>query len=172
MRFQEKKKKILTGGVIAVVVLIGVVAVFMMRGTSGSPPLPTPAEVKIPDKAAEIAPPPVPQQTAKPHTVPPVSRGSSDTSGPVQEDESLVEQQKEAAFIAEAMTIMPSLVEVDVHEPGVVFFRYKPDRPEVLELAMEELAKLYKGRLGYDKPVSVVFFISGRPVKSKVFFRE
>ena len=67
---------------------------------------------------------------------------------------------------------LPSLIEVDVHEPGVIFFRYKPDRPEALELAMEDLAELYKGRLGYDKPVNVVFFISGRPVKSKVFFRE
>ena len=80
--------------------------------------------------------------------------------------------EKEIAFIEEAMETIPSLTEVDVHKPGVVFFRHKPDRPEAMEKAMNDLAEMYKIRLEYGEPVNVVFFISGRPMKSKVFFRE
>lgn len=171
MRFQTGKK-IMLSVTVGVVLLIGVVAIFMMPGKSDSPPPPMPAEVKAPDKTATVAPPPVPQQTAKPNTRPPVSQGASDTPEPVQENEYIVELKKEFEFIKEAMETIPRLVEVDVHEPGVVFFRHQPDRPEALELAMKDLAELYRNRFGYDKPVNVVFFISGRPVRAKVFFRE
>jgi hypothetical protein len=157
---------------VGAVLLIGGAAIFMVIDKPNSPPPPVPAEVKVPDKAAEVAPPPVPQQMAKQKPVSTVTREVSNPKASDKDSESLAELEQIFEFIHEAMATMPSLIEVDVHKPGVVFFRHKPDRPEALELAMEDLAGLYKDRLGYDKPVNVVFFISGRPVRSKVFFRE
>jgi hypothetical protein len=165
------KKKNWIGMTVAALLLVSIIIMFVVSDFPTYSPT-MPAKIEIPDKTAEVAPPPVPQQTAKPNTKPPVSKGSSDSSEPVQEDDYLVELKKENEFIKEAMETIPQLVEVDVHEPGVVFFRHQPDRPEALEQAMKDLAGLYRDRLGYDKPVNVVFFISGRPVRSKVFFRE
>ena len=128
-------------------------------------------------KNQDIAPefslpePPAAVKTEKP--IPPMSskvaEPTIDTNHPADDQYSI---EKEIAFIEEAMETIPSLTEVDVHKPGVVFFRHKPDRPEALEKAMNDLAEMYQVRLEYGEPVNVVFFISGRPMKSKVFFRD
>ena len=75
----------------------------------------------------------------------------------------------EEEFISEAMESIPKLIEVDVHEPGVVFFRQKPDKQENIQMSMNELAELYKNVFGYTKKVTVVFFISGRPARALEF---
>lgn len=78
----------------------------------------------------------------------------------------------EQAFIEETMENIPLMIEVEVYRPGVIYFRREPDWPENLEMAMEKMAYLYKDKVGYEGPVNVVFFISGRPAQAKVFFRE
>lgn len=103
----------------------------------------------------------------------PKSTQTEKIAGPSVAEEPLTDPAElEQAFIDEALQAMPKLIEVEVHEPGVVFFRFEPDRPEALEQAMEDLAERYKALLDYNEPVNVVFFISGRPAKARVFFRE
>jgi hypothetical protein len=181
MGLQGREKKILIGGGMGIVLLIGVMAILKVLDKPEPPTYPPvkPEEATVQNEPSEVAPlppPPPPPKTVKQKPASTVTvkitRETSDSNGPDKERESLPELEQIFDFIHEAMATMPSLIEVDVHEPGVVFFRHKPDRPEALELAMQDLAYLYKERFAYDKPVNVVFFISGRPVKSKVFFRE
>ena len=161
------KKKYWIAGSVATVLLIAVVLILAGRKLQFT----VPADIKVPDKIAEVISLPLPAKETKPVSkiLPPVFHQASDAEEPVVY-EYPVEQEEE--FIEEAMRAMPSLNEVDVNEPGVVFFRHKPARPDAIAESMNNLAELYRTLLEYDKPVNVVFFISGRPMKSKVFFRE
>lgn len=156
-------------GIVAVIVAIVIITVVMFRSDDrrASPAdHATPLAEKNIGHEADVTPPP------------PVAKKRQ----PDQQTDNLASQsppatysypaEQENAFIEEAMETMPKLIEVEVHEPGVVFFRHEPDKPEFLEYAMEDLAERYKTILKYDRPVNVVFFISGRPAKARVFFRE
>jgi hypothetical protein len=160
-------KKTWLWSVLAVILVIAGITILMLNREREIPPSPTVPPIVKDNTQHGTDGPPLPAEVAEPKpmagTTPPSPPPLDEYSYPVE---------LEGAFIQEAMETIPRLIEVEVHEPGVVFFRHEPDQPEYLEMAMEDLAELYKTRLVYDKPVNVVFFISGRPVKSKVFFRE
>jgi hypothetical protein len=62
-----------------------------------------------------------------------------------------------------------------VHDTGVVFFWANPkdaSAPQKRKEIMEGLAHLYRDNCRYEKPVTVVFLISGRPAQSLQFFKE
>ncbi|RLC10275.1 MAG: hypothetical protein DRH43_06680 [Deltaproteobacteria bacterium] len=76
---------------------------------------------------------------------------------------------KKQALETEAVT------NVVVHDTGVVFFWADPKEagdPQRRKEIMEDLAYLYRDNCHHEKPVTVVFFISGRPVQAHQFFRE
>lgn len=78
---------------------------------------------------------------------------------------------REEEFIQEVKEEIPDIIEVKIHKPGVIFFRHKPAPPSILEEDMERLAELYRDEFEYNNSVNVVFFISGRPIFSRVFFK-
>jgi hypothetical protein len=62
-----------------------------------------------------------------------------------------------------------------IHDTGVVFFWADPKdagNPQKRGEIMKNLANLYKENCQYEKPVTVVFLISGRPAQSLQFFKE
>jgi type IV secretory pathway VirB10-like protein len=152
--------------VIAVMLIAGG-GIFLMsalRKTQPAPPVPQTPAADIHIKASEKPATPLPSSPVVGKAAAVKPQASSLT--PPAADYPVEQEEK---FVEEAMATLPKLIEVEVHEPGVVFFRHKPARPEDMETAMEDLAQLYRTRLKYDKPVNVVFFISGRPVKAKMF---
>ena len=76
---------------------------------------------------------------------------------------------KELALETEPVT------NIVVHDTGVVFFWADPteaSNPQERKEIMEDLAYLYRDNCRHEKPVTVVFLISGRPVQSLRFFKE
>lgn len=154
---------------LGVVILVGAGIIFVLwRPDHHTPPetIETPVVAKHPGNTAVSAPIPAVEKR-KEHT-----REKPLLASQAPADDYVYPAEMEDVFIDEAMQTLPKLIEVEVHEPGVVFFRHEPDRRESLAFAMEDLAELYRTTLDYNASVNVVFFISGRPVKSKVFFRE
>ena len=79
----------------------------------------------------------------------------------------------EKRFKNEALETQP-VTNIIVHDTGVVFFWASPKQagdPEKRKEIMENLAYLYRDICNYEKPVTVVFFISGRPVQGVQFFK-
>jgi len=79
----------------------------------------------------------------------------------------------EKRFKDEALKTQP-VTNIIVHDTGVVFFWATPKQagdPEKRKEIMENLAYLYRDICNYEKPVTVVFFISGRPVQAVQFFK-
>ena len=79
----------------------------------------------------------------------------------------------EKRFKDEALKTQP-VTNIIVHDRGVVFFWATPKQagdPEKRKEIMENLAYLYRDICKYEKPVTVVFFISGRPVQAVQFFK-
>ena len=79
----------------------------------------------------------------------------------------------EKRFKDEALKTQP-VTNIIVHDTGVVFFWATPKQagdPEKRKEIMENLAYLYRDICKYEKPVTVVFFISGRPVQALQFFK-
>lgn len=156
-------------GIVAVIVAIVIITIVVLRSDNrqASPVNHTqPVAEKDIGHEAVVTPPPqvaIKRQTDQ-------QTGNSASQSPPEAYSYPAEQ--EEAFIVEVMDNIPLMIEVEVHQPGVIYFRREPDWPENLDMAMEEMAHLYKNRLGYEGPVNVVFFISGRPAQAKMFFRE
>ena len=82
--------------------------------------------------------------------------------------------EEEKRFRQTALETKP-VTNIVVHDTGVVFFWADPteaSNPQKRKEIMEDLAYLYKDNCRHEKPVTVVFLISGRPVQSLRFFKE
>ena len=80
----------------------------------------------------------------------------------------------EKRFRETALETLP-VTNIIIHDTGVVFFWAKPGNVNELEKRnnlMEDLAYLYKDECRYEKPITTVFLISGRPVFSSQYFSD
>ena len=64
------------------------------------------------------------------------------------------------------------VTDIRVERPGIISFHAPPGSRDERKEVMEEIAILYRDTVGYDQPVAVGFFISGRPVEIYHFFRD
>ena len=80
----------------------------------------------------------------------------------------------EKRFRETALETLP-VTNIIIHDTGKVFFWANPNEVHEIEKRnnlMEELAYLYQDECRYEKPVTTVFLISGRPVFSKQYFSD
>ena len=80
----------------------------------------------------------------------------------------------EERFRETALETLP-VTSIIIHDTGIVFFWANPDDIYELEKRnnlMEDLAHLYKNECRYEKPITTVFLISGRPMFSSQYFRN
>jgi len=159
-----------TWGIVAIIFMIAIIAVLVGRDNQLVKPINQKTSSgrndKITEKGKSILPA-VAQKEPKPEP-----KQTEASKGPSSTEPLTDATELEQAFIEETMENIPLMIEVEVYRPGVIYFRREPDWPENLEMAMEKMAYLYKDKVGYEGPVNVVFFISGRPAQAKVFFRE
>ena len=157
-------------GIVAIILMIAVIAILMGRDNQPAKPVRPTISSDGSDKIKEKDVPTLPEVAQE---IPePVTKQTETSAGTSSKEPLTDPAELEQAFIEETMETIPLMIEVEVHQPGVIYFRRKPDWPENLEMAMEEMAYLYKEKVGYEGPVNVVFFISGRPAQAKMFFRE
>ena len=80
----------------------------------------------------------------------------------------------EERFRNTALETLP-VTNIIIHDTGVVFFWAEPGDIHELEKRnnlMEDLAYLYQDECRYEKPITTVFLISGRPMFSSQYFSD